>query len=77
MAADEAHERYDTAMAAPSVSPVIPCYDEEEQLTATRPYAIRFARNHGQTAAISAGFDAARHDVVIPLDADLQTAPAR
>ncbi|HEY6179493.1 MAG TPA: glycosyltransferase family 2 protein [Kofleriaceae bacterium] len=37
---------------------------------------IRFARNFGQTAAMSAGFDAANHDVVIPLDADLQNDPA-
>ena len=48
------------------------------EMTATRPYArvIRFARNFGQTAAMSAGFDAARHDVIIPLDADLQNDPA-
>src|SRR5262249_47248126 len=29
-----------------------------------------------QTAAMSAGFDAARHDVIVPLDADLQNDPA-
>src|SRR5438309_800622 len=47
-------------------------------MTATRPYAkvIRFARNFGQTAAMSAGFEAARHDVIVPLDADLQNDPA-
>jgi glycosyltransferase involved in cell wall biosynthesis len=49
-----------------------------KQITATLPYStvIRFARNFGQTAAMAAGFDAARHDVVVPLDADLQNDPA-
>lgn len=37
---------------------------------------IRFRRNFGQTAAMSAGFHAARGDVVITLDADLQNDPA-
>ncbi|HUJ59641.1 MAG TPA: glycosyltransferase family 2 protein [Kofleriaceae bacterium] len=48
------------------------------ELTATRPHAtvIRFARNFGQTAAMQAGFEAARHDVIVPLDADLQNDPA-
>ena len=36
---------------------------------------IRFRRNFGQTAAMSAGIDAARHDVVVTLDADLQNDP--
>ncbi len=46
--------------------------------TADRPQlrVIRFARNFGQTAAMAAGFDAARGDVVVPLDADLQNDPA-
>jgi len=38
--------------------------------------AIRFRRNFGQTAAMSAGFAAARGDAVITLDADLQNDPA-
>ena len=38
--------------------------------------ALRFRRNFGQTAAMSAGFQAARGDVVITLDADLQNDPA-
>ncbi|MEZ4581926.1 MAG: glycosyltransferase [Caldilineaceae bacterium] len=33
-------------------------------------------RNFGQTAAFSAGFDAARGDVIITMDADLQNDPA-
>ena len=37
---------------------------------------IRFRRNFGQTAAMSAGIDAARHDVIVSLDADLQNDPA-
>jgi glycosyltransferase involved in cell wall biosynthesis len=48
------------------------------ELSASRPRVtvIRFARNFGQTAAMQAGFEAARHDVVVPLDADLQNDPA-
>ena len=37
---------------------------------------IVFRRNFGQTAAISAGIDHAKGDVVILLDADLQNDPA-
>ncbi len=37
---------------------------------------IRFRGNFGQTAAMSAGFHAARGDVVITMDADLQNDPA-
>lgn len=37
---------------------------------------IRFRRNFGQTAALSAGFDAARGDIVVTMDADLQNDPA-
>jgi len=36
---------------------------------------IRFARNYGQTAGLSAGFHAARAEVVITLDGDLQNDP--
>lgn len=36
---------------------------------------IRFRRNFGQTAGFSAGFDAARGDIVITSDADLQNDP--
>lgn len=38
--------------------------------------AIRLRRNFGQTAAFSAGFDAAQGDIVITLDADGQNDPA-
>ncbi len=37
---------------------------------------LRFRRNFGQTAAMSAGFDHARGDVVIAMDADGQNDPA-
>jgi glycosyltransferase involved in cell wall biosynthesis len=36
---------------------------------------INFRRNFGQTAAMSAGFDHARGDIIIPMDADLQNDP--
>ncbi len=36
---------------------------------------IRLRRNFGQTAAFSAGFDHARGDVVVTMDADLQNDP--
>jgi glycosyltransferase involved in cell wall biosynthesis len=38
--------------------------------------AILFRRNFGQTAAMSAGFDHARGDVVVAMDGDLQNDPA-
>jgi glycosyltransferase involved in cell wall biosynthesis len=37
--------------------------------------AIKLRRNFGQTAAFSAGFDHARGDVIITMDADLQNDP--
>jgi len=37
---------------------------------------IRLRRNFGQTAALSAGFDAAAGDVIVPMDGDLQNDPA-
>lgn len=36
---------------------------------------INFTRNYGQTAALQAGIDAAKGDVIIPLDADMQNDP--
>ncbi|MCU0915299.1 MAG: glycosyltransferase family 2 protein [Planctomycetes bacterium] len=41
-----------------------------------RVRVIRFRRNFGQTAALSAGFARARGDLVIAMDADLQNDPA-
>lgn len=42
----------------------------------SRVKVISFRRNYGQTAAMSAGIDAARGEVLIPMDADLQNDPA-
>jgi hypothetical protein len=36
---------------------------------------VRLLRNHGQAAALQAGFDEARGDVVVTLDGDLQNDP--
>ncbi len=40
-----------------------------------RMHVIRFRRNFGQTAAFAAGFEYARGEVVITMDADLQNDP--
>jgi len=37
---------------------------------------VRFRRNYGQTAALAAGFDVARGQVIVTLDGDLQNDPA-
>ncbi len=36
---------------------------------------VEFVRNFGQTAAIAAGFEYARGNIIIPIDADLQNDP--
>jgi len=41
-----------------------------------RVRAVRLRRNFGQTAAFTAGFDLARGEVIVTLDADLQNDPA-
>jgi glycosyltransferase involved in cell wall biosynthesis len=41
-----------------------------------RVVVIAFRRNFGQTAALSAGFDHARGDTIVTMDADLQNDPA-
>src|SRR4051812_47793910 len=48
------------------------------RLAAQRPElrVIRFRLNFGQTAAMSAGIEAARGDVIVPMDGDLQNDPA-
>lgn len=38
--------------------------------------AIRFKRNYGQTAALSAGIAQARGDIIVTLDSDLENDPA-
>jgi len=37
---------------------------------------VKLRRNYGQTAAMAAGFDHARGDVIVPMDGDLQNDPA-
>ncbi len=41
-----------------------------------RVRVVALRRNYGQTAAMAAGIDAARGDILIPMDADLQNDPA-
>src|SRR2546426_11859106 len=41
-----------------------------------RGHVVALRRNYGQTAAMAAGIDAARGQVLIPMDADLQNDPA-
>src|SRR5690242_14779509 len=41
-----------------------------------RVRGIRFRRNFGKAAALSAGFTGARGDIILTLDADLQDDPA-
>src|SRR5664279_2514139 len=41
-----------------------------------RVLVLHFRRNYGQTAAMMAGFDFARGEVIIPIDGDLQNDPA-
>jgi glycosyltransferase involved in cell wall biosynthesis len=49
-----------------------------DDLAARDPHVkvIHFRRNFGQTAAMMAGFDFARGDIIIPMDGDLQNDPA-
>lgn len=48
----------------------------ELRRTDPRVKVLHFRRNFGQTAAMSAGFEAARGKVVVTLDGDLQNDPA-
>jgi len=48
----------------------------ELQKNDDRVRIIRFRKNFGQTAALSAGFDHARGDIVVAMDGDLQNDPA-
>ncbi len=41
-----------------------------------RVLCIHFRRNYGQSAALQAGFEAARGDIIITLDGDLQNDPS-
>jgi glycosyltransferase involved in cell wall biosynthesis len=49
---------------------------EEFAAADNRVRVVAFRRNYGQTAAMAAGIHAARGEVLIPMDADLQNDPA-
>lgn len=53
-------------------------WEKMKAYVASKPHfrLIRFRRNFGQTAAMSAGFHAAKGEWVVTLDADLQNDPA-
>jgi dolichol-phosphate mannosyltransferase len=53
-------------------------WQEIERLAAEDPRVtgIRFRRNFGKAAALSAGFDAATGETIVTMDADLQDSPA-
>ena len=53
-------------------------YEVLQAIAAEDPRAkvVRFRRNYGQTAAMAAGIQAARGEILIPMDADLQNDPA-
>lgn len=48
---------------------------EELKLQNPAIVGIKFRRNYGKSAALNVGFDAAKGDVVITMDADLQDSP--
>ena len=52
-------------------------FAKAKELAQQRPYlrVLRLRRNFGQTAAMSAGFDHAAGDVILPMDADRQNDP--
>ena len=54
-----------------TVSRLLECAGSDSHLQ-----LIQLRRNFGQTAAMAAGFDHARYEIVIALDGDLQNDPA-
>src|SRR5437868_7830059 len=81
------HEKMDAALTALGRSAEVIYVDDgstDNSLNVLREIAaqdarvrvISLRRNYGQTAAMSAGIDAARGRVLIPMDADLQNDPA-
>ncbi len=53
-------------------------FEKLRAIAALDPHVVvlRFRRNFGQTAALSAGIERARGDVIVPMDGDLQNDPA-
>jgi glycosyltransferase involved in cell wall biosynthesis len=81
------HERLDKALSALSRTAEIIYVDDgstdgslgvlrEIAEKDPRVHVVSLRRNYGQTAAMSAAIDAARGDVLIPMDADLQNDPS-
>ncbi len=81
------HAKLDEALAALDATAEIIYVDDgstDKSLKALRELArldrrvrvVALRRNYGQTAAMSAGIDAARGNILIPMDADLQNDPA-
>jgi glycosyltransferase involved in cell wall biosynthesis len=79
-------ERVGTALARAGRSFELICVDDGSrdesapllsELAAARPWLkpLYLIRNYGQSAALQAGFDQARGDVVVTLDGDLQNDP--
>lgn len=50
--------------------------EEKENNSNFQTRILRFSRNFGQTAAMQAGFDDARGEIIVSLDGDLQNDPA-
>jgi len=76
--ADVARERqYDLDLVFVDDGSTDGSWQEIERLAALDPrvQGIRFRRNFGKAAALSAGFQAARGEIVFTLDADLQDDP--
>ena len=48
-----------------------------ENLSFSKPFikGIKFRRNYGKSAALHSGFETAKGDVVITMDADMQDSP--
>ena len=65
---DDLHRRREQGRVLPALSRL--------QAADPRVKVIRLRRNFGQTAAMSAGFDHARGEIIVTLDADLQNDPA-
>jgi glycosyltransferase involved in cell wall biosynthesis len=49
--------------------------ERQENKSDIKTLIVKFSRNFGQTAAMQAGFDHARGDVIVSLDGDLQNDP--
>ena len=49
--------------------------DELEKNNTNFVRVVHLLRNYGQTAALSAGIDYSRFEIIVPLDADLQNDP--